>query len=186
MRATALGRVPTLKAAIYGLDPAREERGKRRADSSSCSPLVLGRGAVAHIRAHALQSSSCCFPSPQASATPPVRVPHYLPGSSLLIHLLLGVCQCPVPMCLPVHAALSSCLALSIGSGCLGLLAHPQPFVFFCSVTFVCLSLRLPSSACLCLCLHLPPLALFILVNRTGTCMCIQVLCTQVGWNCTG
>lgn len=186
MRATALGGVPALKAAdVYSLDPVRGERGERRPDSSSCAPLLLGRGAVAHTRAHALHSSSCCFPSPQPSAAPPVLVPHYLPGISLLVcsSVSSSVCQCPVPMCLPARAALSVCLALSKGSGCPGLPAHPRPSVFLCSVT-LCLSLGPPSSACLCLCLHLPALALFIPVNRTGTC--IQTPCAQAGWSCAG
>lgn len=121
---------------------------------------------------------------PCNSSCPGPSLPAWSFSACLIISLLLGMCQCPVPMCLPARAALSACLALSKGSGCLGLPAHPRPSVFFCSVTLVCLSPHPPSSACLRLCLHLPPLALFILVNRTGTC--IQAPCAQVGWNCTG
>lgn len=180
-------------AAVYSLDPAREERGEGRPDSSSRSPLLLGRGAAAHTRAHALHSSSCCFPLPQASAAPPVLVPHYLPVclsvSSSACASVPSPCAClHVQPCLRVSRSPRACLAPRNGSGCPGLPAHLRPSVFFCSVTLVCLPLpasafqRLPAS--LLAFVHLPPLALFILVNRTGTC--IQAPCAQVGWNCAG
>lgn len=154
-------------AAVYSLDPAREERGEGRPDSSSHSPLLPGRGAAAHTRAHALHSSSCCFPSPQASAVPPVLVPHYLPGISLLVCLsvcvILSVCQCHaspcaclhVQPCLRVSRSPRACLAPRNGSGCPGLPAHLRPCVFLLSYARVPASpcVRLPAPACVSACI---------------------------------
>lgn len=81
-----------------------------------------------------------------SSSCPGPPLPAWYFSACLLICLLLGMCPCPVPMCLPARAALSACLALSEGSGCPGLPAHPRPSVFFCSVTLVCLSLASPSA----------------------------------------
>lgn len=162
MRATAPGGVPTLKAAVYGLDPAREERGERRADSSSCSPLLLGRGAVAHIRAHALHSSSCCFPSPQASATPPVLVPYYLPGSSLLVCSSISslVCVSVLSPCACLHKQPCLCVLLSVKAqvawGCLHIHNHLCFSAQLRLCTSPCVCLPVPACVSTCISLHWP------------------------------
>lgn len=163
MRTTAPGGVPALKAAAaYGLDPAREERGERRPDSSSCSPLLLGRGAVAHTREHALHSSSCCFPTPQASAAPPVLVPHYLPGISLLVCSSVSSSACASVLspcaCLHVQPCLLALLSVKaqVARGCLHIHVH----LCFSAQLRSCASpcVRLPAPACVsaCISLHWP------------------------------
>lgn len=150
------------------------QRAGRRPDSSSHSPLPLGIGAMAHACAHALHSGSCHFPSPRASAALPILVPLYLPCIPLLgyVCLFLGVCSCPVHM--RTHVCMSPLATERV------LLRLPSAATRTSTCILLGYALCLSPHSLLGF-VHLPPLAPFVVVNRTDTC--IQAVCAQDNWN---
>jgi len=173
------GWVPALKAAaVCGLDPASEEGGGRTRPAARPFPWEKGPG---HAPVHAAGTASPArSPPPRVSAALPLSL------STCLLFLCLAAsvfsqvfADVPSPCaCLhvrprsPVSFSPSACLALNCPGGlmatrtsacvCVLLLGYaraPLPTSDF---------QRLPASRLASV--HLPPLALFIGLNRTGTC----------------
>lgn len=158
----------------------------RREEARLLSPSLEKRGCGTHLCGHPAQrllttslcNSSCPCPSS--------------PACSLSAWVCLSVSSCPhVPACVCSHICTSPlasvCLALNNCSSCLA-----APCTSMCSCFFLLGYTRvpLPTSAFQLLpasplaFVHLPPLALFIVVNMTDTC--IRATCAQVGWNRAG
>lgn len=160
--------------------PARREEAGLLAPSlgkRGCGTRLCGHPAQ-RLLATCLRNSSCPCPSS--------------PACSLSAWLCLSVSSCPhVPARMCTHICASplapACLALNNCSGCL-----VAPCTSTCSCFFLlgytCVPLPVSAfqllPASLLAFVHLPPLALFIAINRTDTC--IRAPCAQVGWNSAG
>lgn len=171
MRVTAPGGVPAVKAAaVYSLDPDREEGGERRGKARLIQPLTPSpgkKGCSTRQGARPAQqllllplttglcSSSCPGPSLPAwyfsaclsvCLCHPQRVPVSRPH--------VPACTCS-PVCVSPVAPGRVLLPgmAQVARGCLRIYVH---LCFSAQLrSCACLSLRPPSSACLRLCLHL-------------------------------